>query len=447
MKLPKNIIFSLLIWGLTSTATLAQKKIALGKPVVRIDKIEAIVNQEVILTSDMTRLQKNITKRYAQLGKKLPLDNILKQQILNKLITDRLQLQIANKIGLHINNAQVDQTLLEIAAKKGQTMLQMKAKMKLKGESYNAFSDNVRDELTMNELRQMEIRRRINITDQEVKQMIKFIHKQGNQKTKFHFVHIMLKKSEDNSPATAKKITNEANLIIKKLKAGSNANALAIRYSQGPKASKGGDWGWRTITDIPSFIASAFDDIKTKKGDIIGPFKSKIGTHIIKIIDKKGDDSVMTLQVKARHILIKPSIILSDDKVVAMLNTYRKQIIDGKKTFAELAEAHSQDPGSAVKGGNLGWADPNMYLPAFKEKATTMAIGKISRPFKTIEGWHILEILDRRKADTTQEATKRRAYNILVQQRFPAEVYAWLNEIRQQAYIKIINPKYIIKTE
>jgi peptidyl-prolyl cis-trans isomerase SurA len=293
----------------------------------------------------------------------------------------------------------------------------------------------------------MEVSHRINIPDQEVEQMIKLIHKQGDKTTKFHFVHIMLKKSKDNSPAAAKKIADKANLIVKKIKAGDNINALAIKYSQGPKASKGGDWGWRTINDIPSFIVGAFNDIKTKKGDIIGPFKSKIGTHIIKIIGKKGSNSVMTLEVKARHILIKPSIILSDDKAIALLNKYRQQIIDGKKTFAKLAEEHSQDPASAVKGGNLGWSDPTIFVPAFKEKATTLAIGKISRPFKTIDGWHILEILARRKADTTQEAIKRRAYNILFKQRFPIEVYAWLNEIRQQAYIKITNPNYIIKTE
>lgn len=447
MQLIKKLIFSLLFLGLTSASALATKKVALSTATVPIDKIEAVVNQEVILTSDMTRLQKNITERYAQHTKKLPPDNILKQQILNQLITDRLQLQIANKIGLHINDAQIDQTLQEIAAKKGQTIMQMKAKMKQKGESYNAFADNVRNEITINELRQIEIRRRINISDQEVKQMIKRIHKQAHQTTKFHFVHIMLKKSEDNSPAAAKKIADKANLIVKKIKAGDNINALAAKYSQGPNASKGGDWGWRTIDDIPSFIVGAFDNIKTKKGDIIGPFKSKIGTHIIKIIGKKGSNNVMTVEVKARHILIKPSIILSDDKAIALLNKYRQQIIDGKKTFAELAQAHSQDPASAVKGGDLGWADPTMYVPAFKEKATTMAIGKISRPFKTIDGWHILEILGRRKADTTQEAIKRKAYNLLFKQRFPIEVYAWLNEIRQQAYIKINNPNYIIKTE
>ena len=443
MKLVKNIAFTLLCFGFASSFAHAEKKETLQAAPAPMDKIEAVVNQEVILTSDITRMQKNISARYAQEGKALPEDQLLKQQILDKLITDRLQLQIADRMGLRINDAQVNQTLQEIAKKQGQSIAQMKTKMQLKGESYEAFADNVRDEITINELRQVQVRRRINISDNEVDQMIKRLHDQGNKLTKFQFVHILLKSGDDNSPEALKKLDDDANSIIQKIKAGENINALAAEYSQGPKAAEGGDWGWRTINEIPSLFADVFDDTKTKKGDIIGPFRSTMGTHIIKIIDKQGSESVMTLEVNARHILIKPSIILSDEKAIKLLNRYRQEILDGKKTFAELAEAHSQDPGSAVKGGVLGWADPNMYVPEFRDKATTMKVGEITEPFKTMHGWHILEVIEKRQSDTTEDATKQKAYSILFRQRFPAEVYAWLNEIREEAYVKINNPDYI----
>ena len=445
MKLIKNLAVTLLFLGLIPSLVQADKKEVLTAGPAPMDKIEAVVNQEIILSSDIIRMQKSISSRYAEEGKALPEDRLLKQQILDKLITDRLQLQIADRMGLRINDAQVNQTLQEIAKKQGQSIAQMKTKMQLKGESYEAFADNVRDEITINELRQIQVRRRINISDNEVEQMIKRLHDQGNKLTKFKFVHILLKSGNDNSPETVQKLEDDANSIIKKIKSGENINALAAKYSQGPKALDGGDWGWRTINEIPSLFAGAFDDIKTKKGDIIGPFKSTMGTHIIKILDKQGSESVMTLEVNARHILIKPSIILSDDKAIKLLNGYRQQIIDGKKTFAELAEAHSQDPGSAVKGGELGWADPNMYVPEFRDKATTIKIGEITPPFKTMHGWHILEVIEKRQSDTTEDATKQKAYSILFRQRFPAEVYAWLNEIREEAYVKINNPDYIIE--
>ena len=445
MKLNKIITLSVLCLGLLSSFVQAEKKEVLTVLPAPIDKIEAVVNQEVILSSDIVRMHQNISERYAQEGKALPEGTILKQQILDKLITDSLQLQIADRMGLRIKDAQVNQTLQEIASKQGTTIKQMKSEMLLKGESYNAFADNVRNEITINEVRQIQVRRRINISDQEVEQMIKRLHDQGNKLTKFNFVHILLKQGDDTSAEGVKKQEEDANAIIKKIKAGEDINALAAKYSQGPKAAEGGDWGWRTINEIPSLFASAFDDIKTKKGDIIGPFKSSMGLHIIKIVDKQGSESVMTLEVNARHILIKTSIILSDEKAIKMLNEFRDEILSGKKTFAELAEANSQDPGSAVKGGELGFADPTMYVPEFRDQAINMKVGEITPPFKTMHGWHILEVIAKRQSDTTDDATKQKAYSILFRQRFPAEVYAWLNEIREEAYIKINNPEYVIE--
>lgn len=409
-----------------------------------LDKIEAVVNQQVILTSDITRMRKDIVARYKKSGQTLPADGELQKQVLDKLISDRLQLQIAERIGLRINDAQLNQTLQQIAKDEGLTLTEFSEKIIAQGGSYNAYVDMVRDELTINEIRQIQIRRRINISEQEVEQMVKRLNEHGQKTTQFNFSHIMFKVSPDASAPEQQLIRTKAEQLTQRIKQGEDVQALAAEFSQGPKALEGGRWGWRTIDEIPTLFANVFDDKKTQKGELIGPFQTSMGFHIIKVLDKKGSENVITTEVNARHILIKANIILSDEKAEQLLKQYRKEILDGSKTFAELAKEHSQDPGSAIKGGELGWADPSMYVPEFRDLSLSMPVGEISQPFRTVHGWHILQVIDKRESDTTANATKQKAYSLLFKQRFPAELYAWMNEIRQEAYIKINNPDYVM---
>jgi peptidyl-prolyl cis-trans isomerase SurA len=441
MKLFKKLFLPFICVAFTTPVAIATTQN------IPIDKIEAVVNQEVILSSDITRMQKNIVSRYTQSEKSLPANSELQKQILDKLITDRLQLQIADRIGMRISDAQLDQTIQQIAKDDGLTFMQLKEKVQSQGESYAAYVDTIRNELTINEIRQMQVRRRINITDQEVVQMVERLNEQGEKTTQFHFAHIMLKVSKDAPEDQQQSMIDKGELLATQIKQGANVQTLAMKFSQGPKALEGGDWGWRTLDEIPTLFASAFDDQKTKKGDLIGPFRTDMGIHLIKVLDKKGTENVMTVEVKARHILIKSNIILSDQKAQELLVNFRKEILAGTKSFSELAKENSQDPGSAVKGGNLGWADPTMYVPEFRNLSLSLPIGDISEPFRTMHGWHILQVMDKRESDTTEEATKQKAYGILFKQRFPAEVYAWMNEIRQEAYIKINNPDYIMETK
>ena len=439
MKLIKNILLPFICTTLLVPQVFAERK--------PLDKIEAVVNQEVILTSDLTRITKELKNRYKESGKTLPADNILKKQLLDKLIGDRLQLQIAEQMGLRINEARLNQALQQIAADKGLTLPEYQQYLEKKGDSYKAFVDSIRDELTINEIRQVQVRRRLNISDQEVQQMVERINEQGHKTTQFHFAHILLKVDNNSPIAEQQAADKQAKQLLSKIKQGEDVSSLAIKYSQGPKALQGGDWGWLTIDEMPTLLSNIFDDKKTKKGDLIGPFRSELGLHIIKVLDKKGSQNVMTVEVNARHILIKSNIILSDQKAEKLLTDYRQAILDDRETFAALAHEHSQDPGSAVRGGDLGWADPNIYVPEFRNLALSLPVGEISAPFRTVHGWHILQVMDKRESDTTEQATKQKAYSILFKQRFPAEVYSWMNEIRQEAYIKINNPNYIIEAQ
>lgn len=411
---------------------------------VQVAKIEAVVNKEVILNSDIANMKRDLVKRYQENGKSLPDKANLDKQILDKLITDKLQLQVAERMGLRISDAQLDQTVIEIAKKQNKTVTAMRADLERTGGNYNDFVNTIREELTINEVRQIEVRKRISISDQEVQQLIDRMNQAGSQKTELRFAHILVKVDENASPEDKLAADTKANKLLAEIKAGADIKKLALTSSDGPKAKEGGDWGWRKMEDIPSVFAEHLK-ISNKKGDIIGPFRSDLGVHILQVLDKKGSQSVITEEVNARHILIKPSIILSDAQAKALLETLRKEIIAGTKTFDALAKQYSQDPGSAVKGGDLGWADPNVYVPEFRDAAQSQQIGEVSQPFHTVHGWHILQVINKRKSDTTEIATKQKAYNLIFRKRFPTEAYAWINELRQEAYIKINNPNYIIE--
>ena len=436
MNLSKRILSALIVVTTLSPFANAAE--------VEVDKIEAVVNKELILTSDMTSMKRDLIKRYQDSGQSLPDQENIDKQVLDKLISDRLQLQIADRIGLRINDSQVDQTVAEIAKNRGTTVAGMREELAASGINFKSFVSNIRDELTINEVRQIQVRRRISISDQEVEQVIERLKQAGEEETELRFAHILLKVAEDASPEEKLATDEKAAKLAEQIKNGANIQTLAIANSDGPKAEEGGDWGWRKMEDIPSLFTENLSDSNTK-GEVVGPFYTRLGVHIIKILDKKGGQNVMTEEVKSRHILVKPSIILSEAKTQALLARLRQEILDGTKTFEELAKQYSQDPSSAVRGGDLGWADPNVYVPEFRDLAQTQAIGEISQPFQTTHGWHILQVLDKRESDTTESATKQKAYNLIYRQRFPAEAYAWLNELRQEAYIKITNPDYIIE--
>lgn len=438
MKLIKKIINPLILFGLLQTNLHAQE--------VKVDNIEAIVNDDIILTSDMQTMRAEMEKAYKDNQRPLPDDTTFNQQILDKLISDTLQLQIAERMGFKLSDVRLNQTLQEIAKNKNITLTELRADVEKSGISYRAYVDNIRNEITINEVRQENVRRRINISEHEADELVKRMKQEGQAQAQLHFAHILLKVPENASNEEKEKKVKLAEELVNKIKAGADIKTLAMQYSQGPKATEGGDWGWRKMDSIPSLFAGHFD-ADNKKGEVVGPFNTHLGIHIVQILDKKGMDNVMAEEVNSRHVLIKSNIILSDEKAQSLLADLRQQIIDGKQTFAEVAKEYSQDTGSAVRGGELGWADPSMYVPEFRDLAKTLPIGEISEPFQTAHGWHILQVMERRKADVTDRSMKQRAYSIIYRQRFPAEAYAWINELRQEAYIKITNPDYIIEDE
>lgn len=403
---------------------------------VELDEVAAVVNQDVIMQSEVDKLTENVRQQYLQAGKDAPEINALKKQVLEKLIADNLQLQAADRLGIKISDAQLEQTILSIAKEQNLSVAQLQNKLAKDGTSVAEFRHSVEEELLISDVSRVQVRRRINISEQEVEQLLTMVNQQQQEQSQYRVGHIMLKLDNDASSEELSQVTNKIKQILADVNAGSDFEALALANSQGPKALQGGDWGWMNLNDMPTLFAEAISG--GKKGQVFGPIKSGAGMHILKIIDVKGKQVVTSTEVNARHILIKPSVILSDAKAKEVLDKYRRQILNGDKDFAELAKQHSEDPGSAIKGGELGWADPSLYVPAFKDEVLRLEMREISQPFRSVHGWHIVQLIGKRTADITDQANKQRAYQIIFNRRFNEEREAWVNELREEAYIQIM---------
>ncbi|MBA5762141.1 peptidylprolyl isomerase SurA [Vibrio sp. 404] len=401
--------------------------------VVEMDKVAIIVNDGVVLQSDIDTALKTLTINAKKSGKSLPAQDVLVEQVEEKLILETIQQQEAERIGVRIDDSRLNSAIDDIAKNNNQTVEQLITSIGEEGISYPEFREQVRKEIAASEARNTLVRRRVNILPAEVDNLAEVLANETNATVQYKIGHIQLRVGDGEDKAEAQALANE---LVQKLKAGENFEKLAYAYSKGPKALQGGDWGWMRKEEMPTIFA---DQIKLQnKGSIIGPFGSGVGFHILKIEDVKGLETVAVTEVNARHILIKPTVILSDEGVQKQLNEIVRQINAGEATFGELAQQYSQDPGSAAQDGNLGYQTSDLYVPEFKHQVDTLAVGQISAPFKTVHGWHIVEVMDRREVDRTDSAMKNKAYRILFNRKFNEEVSTWLQEIRASAYVEMV---------
>ncbi|MCF7503900.1 MULTISPECIES: peptidylprolyl isomerase SurA [Vibrio] len=400
---------------------------------VELDSVKVIVNEGVILQSDIDASMKTLRANAKKSGQTLPSQDVLNEQVLEKLIIDTIQTQEAERIGVRIDDARLDQAIEGIAKDNNQTVDQLTASVAAEGLSYNAFREQVRKEIAASEARNALVRRRINILPAEVDNLADILAQETNATVQYKIGHIQLRFNDDQ---TKEELEAQANDLVEELNGGKNFSTMAYTYSKGPKALQGGDWGWMRKEEMPTIFA---DQIKMQnKGSIIGPFRSGVGFHILKIEDVKGLETVAVTEVNARHILIKPTVILSDDGAKEQLEEITRRVNAGEATFGELAQQYSQDPGSAVQDGELGYQTPDLYVPEFKHQVETLPQGKISAPFKTVHGWHIVEVLDRREVDRTDSALKNKAYQILFNRKFNEEAGAWLQEVRASAFVEMV---------
>lgn len=399
----------------------------------QLDSVAVIVNSGVILQSDVDSALKTIKANAKQNKQPLPQETVLREQVLEKLIIDTLQQQEADRIGVKIDDNRLNEAIKEIAKNNQQTQEQLIASVAQEGLTYPEFREQVRKEMAASDARNALVRRRINILPAEVDTLAELLAQETDATVQYKISHIQLRVDDGQDKSAAETLANK---LVNDLRNGADFAQMAYAYSKGPKALQGGDWGWMRKEEMPTIFA---DQIKMQnKGSIIGPFRSGVGFHILKIDDVKGLETVAVTEVNARHILIKPTIILSDEGAQKQLNEFVQRIKNGEVTFTELAQQYSQDPGSAAQKGELGYQTPDLYVPEFKHQIETLPIGQISEPFKTVHGWHIVEVLDRREVDRTDSALKNKAYRILFNRKFNEEASAWLQELRASAFVEVL---------
>ena len=402
-----------------------------------VDKVAAVVNNGVVLESDVDNMLRTVKSQAQQAGQQLPDDKTLRHQILERQVMDAIILQMGEKAGLQVSDQQLDQAIQNIAAQNRMSVDQLRSRLAYDGMNYNDYRAQIRKEMLISEVRNNEVRRRVTILPQEVDTLAKQIGSQNTQGTELNISQILLPLPENPTQQQVDDQEALARQLVGELKGGADFGKLAVTYSADPQALKGG-MGWGKIEELPTLFSQALSS--AKKGDIVGPIRSGVGFHILKVNDLRGESkNISVTEVHARHILLKPSPILTDDQARQKIEQIAADIKSGKTTFAAAAKQFSDDPGSANQGGDLGWASPEIYDPAFRDALLKLQKGQVSAPVHSSFGWHLIQLLDTRQVDKTDAAQKERAYRLLFNRKFAEEAQTWMQEQRASAYVKILD--------
>ncbi|MCW8832349.1 MAG: peptidylprolyl isomerase SurA [Colwellia sp.] len=400
----------------------------------QLDKVAAIVNSSVVLESEVQDLLNNIKTQAKKNNQSLPSDKALRTQVMDKLINDSLILQIGERMGVQVSDAQLDQTIGNMAQENKLTLSQFREAIVNDGNDYEKYRENVRTEIISGEVRRNSVRRRIFVSPQEVSNLLDLMKAQTNNDVEYHLGHILIEFPSDANQEEMTAAKERADKVIELLNNGSDFTKIAIASSGGANALEGGDLGWKNINEMPTLFSELIDG--KDKGTVVGPIRTGLGFSIVKVHDIRGRQIVEVEEVNASHILIEPSIILSEEKAEELLQGFLDKINAGEATFEELAKEFSEGP-TAVRGGNLGWADPKSYDPVFRDALASMKQGEYHKPFRSSYGWHIIHFHDRRMVDATSQMNQNRAYQILYNRKFGVEGARWIKETRDEAYIEI----------
>ncbi len=397
------------------------------------DRIVAIVNDDVVLQSELQQEVSAIRSKLAQAGAPdLPEDE-LEKQALERLIVHKLQMAEAKKLGISIDDETLLKAMNNIAKQNGLTLEELATALQEQGISMDEYRKELRDEITLQRLRNREVISRIQITKAEVDNYLAHAAENPGGRDAYHLRHILIATPDGASSEDISKARKQAEEIMRRLQQGEDFAALATRYSAGRQSLDGGDLGWLEAGQVPSLFMGEL--AKMERGDVRGPFHAASGFHIIKLEDYKGGDRNIIKQTHARHILIRTDELTSDDEARNRLQQLYQRI-KGGEDFAALARAHSDDKGSAIKGGDLGWVSPGNLVPKFEEVMDELPKGGLSEPFRTQFGWHIVQVLERRDFDATDEVKRNKAKLALRKRKADEALQLYLRKLRDQAFVE-----------
>ena len=399
-----------------------------------IDKIVAVVDSGVVLSSDIETRLNDLQTQAETRGNTIEMTDELRQQVLERLILEQAQVEVAKRRGLQIDDARVNETLLQIAKNRDTDLLGLKNAIESEGKSFAVFREQIRRELLISAVRDREVRSRIRISDSELERFMETTGGQISTAPELLLSQIVVGLPNRPSPELIPQAEQKAVQIRDALLKGAPFGQMAVRYSDAPEASQGGDLGWRNILELNPVFADALAD--AKKNTLIGPIRSPGGFHLIAVRDRRGDQSVVITEYRARHILIKPDAVRPPEKAEALAQNVRRELLSSGD-FAELARRFSEDPLSAAKGGDLGWVRADQLVPGFASVMTELPLNRLSEVTRSRFGFHLIEVLETRESDISEEQMKNRARQILTERKFSQELDSWLRQVRADAFVEI----------
>ena len=398
-----------------------------------LDKIIAVVNDNVITETEYKQKINDFERQLKASKKPVSDPDALHKQILERMILDEIQMQLATTQGIIIDDVTLNRMIEELARNNKMTLEKLRSSVIKEGLSFESFREQTRKDFTIQQLQKRMVYDRVNVSSQEIEQFIEQQKQSGAiANDKYHLGHILIATPEAAKPEDIQAALIKANKIYNELISGEAFNDVALRASEGQQALKGGDLGWRSATELPPLFVNAIQNMK--KSEISQPLRSAGGFHIIKLIDKQTQEHLVQ-QTHARHILMRPDEITNDEQTREKMQSI-KQRLDNGEDFAALARQFSQDPGSKNNGGDLGWSTEGSFVPRFEKVMNSLKLNQISEPFSSQFGWHIIQVLERRQQDESAQIIEDRARQALHKQKADEELQLWLRRIRDESYVE-----------
>jgi len=433
-----KILTVYLCMALASGAALAQTR-ELSASGIALDRVVAVVNDGIVLQSQLDTQVLLITERLRGQGTELPPADAVRQQVLERLVLQEIQVQRASRLGVQVSDEMLNEALRDVATRNKIPFEQMPMALEAQGIDYAAYRDEMRREIMLTLLRQRDVFPRIYVSPRELDQALERETGQAGKNTEYDVSHILLSLPESATSEQMARVEELARDIYRRAQGGEEFGQLALAYSQAQSALERGKLGWRRLNQLPQFIAELVGRMQT--GDVSEPVRTPTGFHLVRLDETRGGESgpVLVEQIHSRHILMRPNEVQDDATTRQRLSAIRDRILAGED-FGALASVTSEDPGSASRGGDLGWNAPGVFDPEFENVLSTLQQDEISEPFRSQFGWHIVQLTGRRTYDQSDELRRQRVLTALRESKVDEETELWLRRLRDEAYVEIRNP-------
>jgi peptidyl-prolyl cis-trans isomerase SurA len=405
-----------------------------GKRIILLDRIVAVVNEDVITRRDLDDRMRVVSVQLREQGTPAPPTDVLEKQVLDRMIYTRVQLQFAKETGLRVDDGQLDSAIARIAENNKITPAKLRETLEKDGVSFAKFREDIRDEIVMSRLREREVDNKITVAESEIDNLLNALKSQDGKTEEFDLSHILVRVPEQASPEQLSDRRARAEKALAQIKAGTDFRQVAASFSDAPDAVQGGAMGWRELARLPSIFAETIKSMSP--GEVSAILRSPNGMHIVRLNGRRGQNApVIVSQTHPRHILIKTSEVVSEGDARERL-VKLKERLDNKADFAELARLQSED-GSASRGGDLGWLSPGDTVPEFEKAMDALKVGEISGPVRSPFGWHIIQVIERRNEDMSKQRERLQARASLREQKADEAYQEWLRQLRDKAFVEL----------